>query len=70
MLKSGDSFGELALINHEPRAATIKCISSCYLAVLSKEDYAKVLRKSQLREQNQTMDFLKGIPFLMHQSQI
>jgi CRP-like cAMP-binding protein len=49
-IKTGNSFGELALINHEPRAATIKCLSTCYLAVLSKEDYAKVLRKSQLRE--------------------
>jgi CRP-like cAMP-binding protein len=39
----GGSFGELALINNKPRAATIKCISDANFAVLSRQDYAKVL---------------------------
>ena len=42
-LKTGSSFGELALINNEPRKATIMCLTDCFFAVLEKEDYVKVL---------------------------
>jgi CRP-like cAMP-binding protein len=38
-LVTGASFGELALINDQPRAATIQCLSDVYVAVLSKNDY-------------------------------
>ena len=44
-LHTGDSFGELALINDEPRKASIKTLSDCYLAYLDKNDYKKILRK-------------------------
>jgi CRP-like cAMP-binding protein len=35
-LKSGDTFGELALLNDKPRAATITCITDCHFAILGK----------------------------------
>ncbi len=44
-LDSGKSFGELALIDDAPRAATIKTTKECYFAVVEKEDYDKVLAK-------------------------
>lgn len=44
-LKTGKSFGELALIKHKPRAATIKCVTDCHFAVMSKQDYKKVLSR-------------------------
>ncbi len=44
-LKSGKSFGELALIKNKPRAATIICQEVCHFAVISKADYTKVLKK-------------------------
>ena len=44
-LSNGQSFGELALINDAPRAATIHCISECYFAVIGRPDYEKVLKK-------------------------
>lgn len=69
LLATGANFGELALINNEPRAATIQCLSNCYFAVLSRENYAKTLRKQQVRELNQKMDFLSSLPFLKHQTQ-
>lgn len=62
-LKSGDSFGELALINNQPRKATIKCLSKCQFAYLEKEDYVRALRKIHIRNQNRKMDFMASIPF-------
>lgn len=44
---SGYSFGELALINNKPRAATVYVRSNkCIMAVLNKRDYLKVLGDS------------------------
>ena len=37
ILKDGNSFGELALINDEPRKATIKCVTDCTFAKFSKQ---------------------------------
>ena len=50
ILQTGASFGELALINNEPRKATIMCLNECYFAVLEKQDYNKVLLKFQQKE--------------------
>jgi CRP-like cAMP-binding protein len=33
------SFGELALNNNQPRAATITCKTDCHFAVMNKVDY-------------------------------
>ena len=38
-LKDGKSFGELALISHKPRAATIKALTDVFVAVVHKNDY-------------------------------
>ena len=35
-LETGMAFGELALLNNKPRAATIKCKDDTHLAVLDK----------------------------------
>jgi CRP-like cAMP-binding protein len=42
-LNTGASFGELALIDNKPRAATIKCKSDSYFAVLEKKDFNVIL---------------------------
>jgi CRP-like cAMP-binding protein len=46
-MRSGKGFGELALSKERlmPRAATIKCVTECHLAVMSKADYSKVLSR-------------------------
>ena len=38
-LSEGETFGELAIINKMPRAATITCLSDCYFAVMNANDY-------------------------------
>lgn len=44
-LRTGASFGELALIGGGLRKATITCVTDCSFAVLKKGDYNKVLRR-------------------------
>ena len=68
-LQTGHSFGELALINNEPRKATIKCLTVCYFAYLSRDHYRKIIKKVQIREQIEKIDFLKSIPFFGNQTQ-
>lgn len=47
MLRSGDSFGELALISHKPRAASILTREQTTLAVLERNDYLRLLSNVQ-----------------------
>jgi CRP-like cAMP-binding protein len=42
-LSSGTSFGQLALMNDEPRKATIKCLQTCYFATLGRLDYKRLI---------------------------
>ena len=48
-LTQGQSFGELALINNEPRAATIKTIADCSFGIIGRHDYKKVLEKLETK---------------------
>ena len=45
VLEIGNSFGELALIENKPRAATIKCKENCHFAVLDKQFFGHILSK-------------------------
>lgn len=46
---AGDSFGELALINDDKRAATVSCLTNCNFAVINRENYQRVLKTIELR---------------------
>ena len=35
-MNEGESFGELALLNDAPRAATIECTTECHFAIMDK----------------------------------
>lgn len=39
----GESFGELALLENKPRAATIICNDECHFAVLDKKPFDVIL---------------------------
>jgi len=62
-LKSGKSFGELALIKNKPRAATIRCVEDCHFAVMSKDDYEKVLQKIEMKKIQKNIEFMHQLPF-------
>merc|ERR1712096_97175 len=66
VLEAGYSFGELALVNHEPRSATIKCLENCYFAVLSRNDFEVILGKSEKNKLNEIVKFFQSQYFLNH----
>jgi CRP-like cAMP-binding protein len=44
-LRTGDMFGEMALVNKEPRTATVKAIEASHLFVLSESTFQYLLTK-------------------------
>ena len=44
-LRTGDMFGEMALINNEPRSATAMAAEDCHLFVLSETIFQKLMTK-------------------------
>lgn len=57
----GDSFGELALLKKQPRAATVQCTSECHFAVLSKADFDRIMGKVKELLLNRKVDFLLSV---------
>jgi CRP-like cAMP-binding protein len=45
-LKDNDFFGEMALIESQPRMAGAETLSDCEIFVLNKEDFASLMQKS------------------------
>lgn len=61
-LLSGESFGELALITNNTRAATVICKSDCHFAVLEKSDYLRILGKLEQQKLEDVVEFLQSLP--------
>lgn len=45
-LGTGDYFGDLALIDHEPRSASAVTVSPCEVSVIKSEDFLRCLQKN------------------------
>ena len=65
-MKKGDSFGEMALINKEPRNATIHCLTHCYFATLDQADFDRQLKKINSKLESEKMDFFKNLSIFKH----
>ena len=65
-MKSGDSFGELALINKSTRAATIKCNTECSFAVIHKTDYDNFIKKLHNKMTQKDINFFIQLPIFKH----
>lgn len=58
----GESFGELALINNKPRAATVLATTNVTLAVLSKKSFKALIEKFSERKLNEKLNFFQSHP--------
>ncbi len=45
-LKAGDFFGEMALVDNEPRSATVVCVTACHLFMLDKDAFMNLLQNA------------------------
>lgn len=60
-LRRGDSFGEFALMNDAPRSATIKAATDCYVWVLKREAFRKIIDFLFQMNYDENMKFLSSI---------
>ena len=64
--QTGDSFGELALMKNQPRAATILCRSDCHFGVLNREEFLRIIGKLKEAKLQRKTDFLQKFSFFQH----
>jgi glucose-6-phosphate 1-dehydrogenase len=70
ILKDGDVFGEIALLTHAPRTATVRAQTSCDLMVLDKASFDRILhdhpqfgaKVSQVAKERYNLDLLTTHP--------
>jgi cAMP-dependent protein kinase regulator len=60
-LEAGKSFGELAIMYHAPRAASIKCQTDVKLWALEQGVYRKILMASTIKKRKQYQDMLQKV---------
>lgn len=63
---SSDSFGELALMYAQPRAATVVSTSDCVLWAVDRVTFRTILLESALRRRQLFDTFLKEVPLFEH----
>jgi CRP-like cAMP-binding protein len=63
VLKTGDYFGEVSLIENKKRMASIRCLEDCHFAILSKEDFNRALGAIEKRKYNERIQFLQSLPY-------
>jgi len=61
----GCAFGEIALIKSDgKRNATVTCEEDTHLAVLSKDDYTRILQQHETKQTNELCQYLKNYEFI------
>jgi len=66
-LGPGSLFGELALINSNPRNATISCYTACEFLRIAKADFDGVVKAEMKRAKEKTFQFLRNVvPGMRH----
>ena len=62
----GQSFGELSLLNHQPRAGTVLTLTDCFFAVIGAEGYERLLKKDIALKMTANVKFLRQIPYMQN----
>lgn len=61
-LEAGSIFGELSLISHQPRVASVQCKEPTYCAVLSRQDYQDLLGAYEQQKLAEKIAMLASLP--------
>jgi cAMP-dependent protein kinase regulator len=62
--KSGDSFGELAIMYNTPRAATCRAKTDCMVWALDRTSFKAIVVSASMIKRETYQQFLKGVPIL------
>ncbi len=62
-LKSGDGFGELALLYSAPRSASIKCTRPCRLWGIDRHTFRKSVEEMMTKEFGENRRFIENVKF-------
>ena len=63
-LSTGENFGELALLHGAPRSGTIKAVTDCYLWVLERKNFKKIVDHITQSQFNENKKFIQSTPIL------
>ena len=61
-IKKGENFGELALIYDVPRSGTIKTLTDCYMWIMEKRNFKKIVSHITHITFEQNKKFFQGVP--------
>lgn len=62
-LEAPNSFGDLALIDYKPRAATIKCVTDWVFALIDKTNYQKIFGRLQRKTVEGIIQLFRSVPY-------
>ncbi|XP_031572593.1 cyclic nucleotide-binding domain-containing protein 2-like [Actinia tenebrosa] len=65
VLGKGSSFGELALLHHKTRSATVLCKNEVALLAVGREDFRDIFMSYEDGKEPDHVQFLRTIPYLM-----
>lgn len=66
ILTVGESFGELALLHGAPRSGTVIAVEECYLWVLERKNFRKIVEYITKINFEENKTFIQSIPILAH----
>ena len=64
--KTGEVFGELALLYNAPRAANIKADTNCILFALDRQTFNHIVRDAAIQKKKDYESFLRTVPILQN----
>jgi len=69
ILRSGESFGELALLHDAPRSGSIKAITDCFLWTLERKNFRKIIEHITKINYEENLKFIESVSILSHMEQ-
>nr|CAH69748.1 cGMP-dependent protein kinase 13-3 [Paramecium tetraurelia] len=62
-LKSGDAFGELAMLYNAPRSASVRAVGDCAFWAIDRNTFRKVVEQQNQRSYEENREFMKKVEF-------